>query len=373
MERTKLVCIIICSVFCMTTIPSALVNSWGPFSVYLTAPSSAYVYDYDYYETYYLKASCSKTADWIGIFVDGVCVKSGSNTRSVSISNYKFRYIKKLNIRAMAEVDGMMRMKTIVCRTRFHIDDPDSGRNNLGTDQLRNPSSTTVYDVQSKIIQDSGYGKVYTPSDWMNAIWTHLKDYDVAPYYENPDWYSDVEMANDYLDDGVLDNHYYQCSSYSAFITGLARSVGLPSRMWTMVQNWPAPYGETGIIDIFHHIIPEVYIGIDAINDNDNGWWPIDLGQAESTLGGIDRTNWNTPTATFQTMVHAHTYINYPYLYRVVLIWNIFDSLPFTSHEQEKCYLFSGGEDTEFPDGYWFLPNSGWLSSMFYGIKALSS
>jgi hypothetical protein len=235
----------------------------------------------------------------------------------------------------------------------FNINDPFTTTKNEATDQFRHPNSLTVYKASVQILIAAGrtLSEVDTPQKWMEAIWDRLSSYTIAPYNSNPNWYTDIYMSEDYLNNGKLDGIAYECSCYSVFIAGLARSVGLPSRMWSIVYKTQQGAAEP---HYYEHMLTEVYVGTSSIN---NGWWAIDLGHTISD-GRVNWEDWISNPNEFRTTIGAvydTTALRWE-LNQALVIYDIYDSLPFEGGYQEKAWVTTDQADPSIwvPADYYF-------------------
>lgn len=245
-----------------------------PMTVSITVPSWTKT-------TYWnqLPVTCSKTADRIDLYLDGVLKGSAYNTRTTTFG-LRIYTIGKHQVSAVAYSGYEFGVDSEYTRVRFDITEPldDRFSENLATDGYRHPNSVTVFDTQIRMIEQSSKSISQVSSNpliWAEAIWEIMSDSIKIPWDNSNDWYTDIEMSNDYLTDNDLEPNKYACADFAVFISGLARSVGIPSRIWSL----------TGLDYTYAHMIAEVYIP----GYNTNGEW---LPMSISGNLNINRVNW---------------------------------------------------------------------------------
>ena len=281
-----------------------------------------------------ISCTANQTA-YLYLYVDGSMVKSGYGTY-LSHTFTTANRIKKHTIMGSGwiEVNGYLEFDndTKYTRLRFNLSDPDPVTDNKGSDIIRHPDSTTVWNAQYEILSDMSV-TAYDPEDWINAIWDRLEDDDIAPWTGGSGWPADTTLASDYIGDGALNG--YDCSAYSGFITGMARSVGLPARMWSIASLSPTGYGW------MEHMIPEVFTP-------DLGWAIVDVGCPDNMRGNWESSLSDTQGSALRAKtdyddVDGDSDENEKYVDHLTLIWDINS----TSAKAWKSI------DTGLPGGYY--------------------
>lgn len=336
--------LILLIVISSTVVSCQQTKAWPSFKVTLMAPTFVKIgHDFT------ISASTNQKADMIELYVGSELKGRAYNTYSIS-ATVSVDTIGKHTIRAYAYKGDVICFDREYSRARFDCSDPDDS-DNLATDGYRHPNSITVYDAQIKLIQESTYslGDVSESKiEWAEAIWEILADSQVAPWGNSNDWYTDIEMAEDYLDNNKLDSHTYACADYAVFISGLARAVGLPSRIWSII----------GLDGFPEHMIAEVYITGSNINDN---WLAMSIDSS--------RVNWETwadedTKDTFRYAVGGFKNQDGKWIAdHITKIWDI-DYIPNPSNEQQKAWETI---DDEYPNQYYRAISP----SDFYGIDAI--
>jgi len=231
-----------------------------------------------------------------------------------------------------------------------------------GGDGYHHPDSKRVYDCQMQILQASS--KPYNlqtissnPQEWVDRIWEVLRDKDVTIWSNSNNWHTDLEIANDYWDDQVCDDNPYACNDYAVFISGLARSVGLPTRIWSIVSVQATNYAE--------HMWAEVFVSTSSIN---NGWLAMSIYlNTQWDEPYSSRVNWETwddlsTRKTFQLSIGGFEIGSSMECRWLTQIWDI-DYVTYGTGEQKKAWKNSPNH--ALPIGYYKLPTS----SSYYGIK----
>lgn len=220
--------------------------------------------------TYTITARTSQSVDCIQIYEDGTLLteKTGSSILSIS---HTFSNLKKIRFTALAEKQGYIRISNKITRVRFNIADPEPTftPGNLGTDWGRHPDDYIVYDEADRILQQK-YGNS-RPSDKysiVNILWQYVKD----------NWVHKGAVIKP--DKDIITSKYEgACYSASILLSGLYRSIGLPSRI--LLLNFEA--------DDTEHAFLEVYIG----GTEHDGWIPA---CADWSQGGW--FNWGKQTSS---------------------------------------------------------------------------
>jgi hypothetical protein len=214
-----------------------------------------------------------------------------------------------------------------------------------------------------EVLDDSGKYTITQisadPYKWAETIWDRLKNESVTIWTASGDWYTDIQLSSDYLDDGECDSQDYACNDYATFFSGLARSVGIPSRVWSIVGHADAAYGP-------EHMFAEVYIPDSGMESD---WlamsiYNIDPPEDEDT----DRVNWELWNGDeddkdhFRYSIGGYYGIGGPWrAYRITLIWDI-TYVANPSDVQEKAWK---EDDNVVPSGNSSISPS----STYYGIK----
>ncbi|MFX0094626.1 MAG: transglutaminase domain-containing protein [Candidatus Hodarchaeota archaeon] len=323
--------------------------SW-PISVSVNAPEYGPVIT-----TFPVSATTNKLADSIKLYVDGVLKKTVYNTYSltynVQLDSADLGDSIQIKAIAFAEDPGPeldIDIKYTIAGPWFDVADPSPWSNNLGTDTLRHPSNPIVYKAQMTILEDSGYDwwNGITKQMWMDIIWSRVRNPYFAPWTSSVSWHSDVEIAEDYLTDGYIDGptgYGYDCSNYAVFISGMARSVGLPARIWSIV----------GISNPSEdkHMISEIYVGMGT----NNGWWPMSIVTQDMEFR-VNWDTWETSPNSFREKIYASKIGSDPWKVKFgTIIWGMTD----------KTQLAWNNDSNDLPPSYW-TPSE---SEDFYDIE----
>lgn len=223
---------------------------------------------------------------YIKIYVDGDLKKTGWGT-SLLYTFTAVSYLKKYKIDVTATSYEYFPPQT-VSRTRYTRLQFDPGATSQDADlwydraqdYARSPGSTKVWDVAMEIMEFSwGSTPVNAPETAIEGILNFAEDYLTYFYSDDSDSLTAAEVANLFNGfDGSTDDvntfplsRYLDCSDMAAFISGVAISIGISSRIVSL-----SDYGaedDTRIMNNYQHMFAELY-GI--THGNNNGWFLID-------------------------------------------------------------------------------------------------
>ena len=200
----------------------------------------------------------TSTSAEIRIYKDGSLVASASDARSLSYSFTTSDNLRKYQIKfqAYAEVSGVIISRTVYRYIRTQFDDGSQA-----SDYIRHPTSTAVWDAQYRMLNSL---TINTENEWYEAIWNVLNSSSIAPHCGMTEWYPDTSLAADFNADGDFDGLGglgWNCANYAGLISGMARSVGIESRlisMWYEIAKQEQKIGGGS-----EHMLVEVKIGSD--------------------------------------------------------------------------------------------------------------
>ncbi len=283
-----------------------------------------------------VSVTANQVAYLLELYVDGVKVKSGTNKISLSYT-FTPNLIKKYTILGRGYFEQYVKSDTKYTRVRYHITDPDSSTKNLLSDGYRAPNSGTVYDAQQRMIEQSSYSIsdiTQSSMNWALGIWEIMSDPTKIPHIGSYDWYSDVAIASDYLADNDLEANIYACADFAVFISGMARAVGIPSRVWSLVYYDDVHEFYT------EHMVCEVYCP-NYYNATSGEWLMMSISGNLAT----HRVCWEdfyegteAQIDNFYAEMTAEDKGTYWETYCITLIYDL-TYQPVTSTIQEKCWF----------------------------------
>ena len=340
------------------TIPTQLIKGWGSVNINIS---------YNKFEEinndFTITVTTDQTCD-IFLYLDNSAIEYKFSTKSLTCDDARITTIGYHQIKVIVfQFWNIAGEATKTIRGRYNIVQYSQDKYREA-DGYHHPDSTTVYDCQMQILQDSSYPyNLQTissnPQEWVDRIWEVLRDKYVTIWTGSNDWHTDVEIANDYLDDKVCDNNPYACNDYAVFISGLARSVGLPTRIWSIVAHADTGYQPA-------HMWTEVFVSTSSIN---GGWLAMSIylndQWDEPYSSRVNWETWNNPSTrkTFQLAIGGYDR-NLPSMECrwLTQIWDI-DYVTYGTGEQKKAWKNSPNH--ALPIGFYKLPTS----SSYYGIK----
>ena len=349
--------ILLVSFLIVTIIPINNMTSWTPVTLTVSTPTFQ-IMDEDFTISVSASDNCN-----LYLYLNGQLKASGINTDYVECTTAEISKIGKNTVAAIAyEGFDIVGSDTEYTRGRFDISDPNSTQENLATDGYRHPDSLSVYDAMIEILDDSG---LYTitqisadPYKWAETIWDGLREEEITPWGNSDDWYTDIQLSSDYLDDGVCDSQTYACNDYATFFSGLARSVGIPSRVWSIVSTSTHGYDT-------EHMFAEVYIEDSGM---DSDWLAMSIfGNVDPDTSGSSRVNWELWNGNeadkehFRLAIGGHKDGGDWIAYTITLIWDI-TYVANPSDYQEKAWETI---DNVVPDGNLKIATT----SSYYGIE----
>ena len=346
------------SFFIVGIIPINNMSSWTPVTVIVSTPTFQKMD-----EDFTISATASDNCN-LYLYLDGELKASGTDVDYVECTTAEISTIGKHTVAAVAyEGFNIIGSDTEYTRGRFDISDPNSTQENLDTDGYRHPNSLTVYDAMIEILDNQGNYTIAQISDdpykWAEAIWEVLKDEDVTNWTASSDWYTDIQLSSDYLDDGICNSQGYACNDYATFFSGLARSVGIPSRLWSIVAPYEANYSPM-------HMFAEVYIPDSGM---DSDWLAMSIFDnvppEEEYSYRVNWVLWNGDSEDkdqFRYAIGGYYGSGGPWrAYTITLIWDI-TYVGNPSDYQEKAWK---DEDAVVPDGNLTISTT----SSYYGIE----
>lgn len=349
--------ILLVSFMIVAIIPINNMTSWTPVTLTVSTPTFQILND-----NFEISVSASDNCN-LYLYLDGQLKASGINTDYVEYETAQISKIGKHTVAAIAyEGFDIVGSDTEYTRGRFDITDPISAQENLATDGYRHPNSLSVYDAMMEVLEDSGKYTITQisadPYKWAETIWDRLKEEEYTNWTASNDWYTDIQLSSDYLDDGICNSQGYACNDYATFFSGLARSVGIPSRVWSIVSTSTHGYDT-------EHMFAEVYIEDSGM---DSDWLAMSIFlNVDPDTSGTSRVNWelwNEDEAgkdQFRLAIGGHEDGEDWIAYTITLIWDItYEANP--SNYQEKAWV---NIDAVVPDGNLTIATS----SSYYGIE----
>ncbi len=244
-------------------------------------------------QSFQVEAIANKYVLFIKIYLDGVRIAQGDYirilTKSITINSLGDHEVKAV----AKETGNYPETETVfrTTRTRYSIVDPEPNYspNNLGTDWGRHPSMTTLYTTACNFIQEY-YGTLsnLNPTEAAIGVWNGLKQR-FRQIYNDPE--GDGYIRQDYaLIDGTDGNtpYYGKCYSASIGLSGLLRSIGIPSRSIQIeAELYNYLNGVFYFLEDDTHVFAEVYLGstegwivccadetfVDSELPTSWGWW----------------------------------------------------------------------------------------------------
>jgi len=356
--KTKRVLLLVSVSFVIlsTTIPIQMTRSLGSVDVNIGCNDFQKIS-----KNFTITVTTDETCDII-LYLDNSLIDSKFNTQSLVCNDANIPTIGYHVIKVVIfQFWNYLGQVTKTIRGRYNIAQYTEDKYR-GADGYHHPDVKRVYDCQMHILQDSSlsYNLQTISSDsqeWVDRIWQVLRDKDVTPWINSNDWHTDLEIANDYWDDSICNSNPYACNDYAVFISGLARSVGLPTRIWSIV----------GTSETFYqtHMWAEVFVSTSEIN---NGWLAMSIYlNSQWDVPGSARVNWETwvdpdTKKDFQYAIGGYDH-NLPSMecHWLTQIWDI-DYVNYGTGEQKKAWKYSPNH--ALPVGYYKLPTS----SSYYGI-----
>ncbi|MFW9996744.1 MAG: hypothetical protein ACFFD4_32180 [Candidatus Odinarchaeota archaeon] len=227
---------------------------------------------------------------YIAIYRDGVLLTYGYGTsRSLSFSTAN--WFKKYQIDVIARPPeypaNSKSWRGYIC-TQVTVPSSQKVWYDRTQDYARSYGNTYVYDVAYRILDESPTFSI-NPYDCSDVAKIIDEFAGFAGKYLNPRWagddysrtaYETAVLVTTILNGGDPNKQLtMDCTDFSAFLSGMATAVGIPSRMLTIDHD----YGSGTAIE---HMAVELYGKFTYNNYANNGWFLIDAGGIEIGDGG---------------------------------------------------------------------------------------